>query len=312
MDIKRWLNKKTTKQIGNGLFASLDELLEMRKYTAYVQQNAHRNTLSCQSGDIRSAFKGRGMEFEEIRSYTFGDDVRDIDWRVTARKEQPYTKIYNEEKDHEIYVWIDLSASMLFGSKKELKSVTASKIASLLGWLALENKDRFGVVIFDGTESFWFKPKNSRAQLLAILKKISEVGRNVLQTQVQDRQNLIKSLKILEQNARNKASVFLISDFGMINENLRQQLAMLARKTNLYLINVFDALEENPPKSGEYMAEYAGKRLVFNSSSKMYRHNYFTYFAKKRTELNLFCKKYGCKLVEFRTDMDMTVNLKLL
>ena len=98
MDIKRWLNKKTTKQIGNGLFASLDELLEMRKYTAYVQQNAHRNTLSCQSGDIRSAFKGRGMEFEEIRSYTFGDDVRDIDWRVTARKEQPYTKIYNKKK----------------------------------------------------------------------------------------------------------------------------------------------------------------------------------------------------------------------
>ena len=122
--------------------------MNMRHYLAYIKRKKRKQTFSCQAGDIKSAFKGRGMEFEEIRAYNLGDDVRDIDWRVTARKEIPYTKLYAEEKDHQIYVWLDLSAPMLFGSKKELKAVTASKIAALLGWLALENKDRFGCIIF--------------------------------------------------------------------------------------------------------------------------------------------------------------------
>ena len=137
MVIGRWLGiRNAALQEGNGLSVSLEELMNMRRYLAYIKGKKRKQTFSCQAGDIKSAFKGRGMEFEEIRAYNYGDDVRDIDWRVTARKEIPYTKLYAEEKDHQIYVWLDLSASMLFGSKKELKSVSASKIAALLGWLA--------------------------------------------------------------------------------------------------------------------------------------------------------------------------------
>ena len=155
MGIKSWLGiKDNVIKEGNGLSVSLEELMNMRRYLAYIKGKKRKQTFSCQAGDIKSAFKGRGMEFEEIRAYNFGDDVRDIDWRVTARKEIPYTKLYAEEKDHQIYVWLDLSAPMLFGSKKELKSVSASKIAALLGWLALENKDRFGCIIYNGPCAF--------------------------------------------------------------------------------------------------------------------------------------------------------------
>ncbi len=312
MALKQWFGKKAVHENGNGLSASLEELLNMRKYTAYMRKSVREKTFSCQSGDIKSAFKGRGIEFEEIRGYIFGDDVRDIDWRVTARKEQPYTKIYTEEKDHEIYVWIDLSSSMLFGSKKELKSVSAAKIAALLGWLALENKDRFGCVVYDGAESFWFKPQNSRAQLLAVLKKISEISESILKNPQQNEQARAKSLKLLEQNVRNKASVFMLSDFCGISEDIKKQLSVLARKSSLYLLNIYDALEENPPKSGEYMAEYDGKRLIFDSTTKEYKRNYFVYFAEKRTALKEFCQKFGCQLLEFRTDRDIIANLKLL
>ena len=163
--ITRFFGRVAPELGGNGLFASLDELIEQRQYVAYLRQLGQSKTFSSMAGDVKSAFKGRGMELEEIRSYTYGDDVRDIDWRVTARKEQPFTKLYAEERDREIYALLDLSPQMVFGTRHELKSVAAAKISALLGWMSLENKDRFGCLVFDGAESLFFKPQNNRANI---------------------------------------------------------------------------------------------------------------------------------------------------
>lgn len=311
MNIRRWFASSHPKQEGNGLSASLEELMNMRRYVSYLHNFKRKKSLSLEAGDIKSAFKGRGMELEEVRSYNFGDDIRDIDWRITARKDAPYTKVFNEEKDHEIYVWVDLSAPMLFGSKKELKSVTAAKITALLGWMALENKDRFGCVIFDGKESWLFKPQNNRAHLLAVLKKLSAASEDILAHPQMQEGSILKSLKLLEQNAKNKATLFVLSDFNFVDEHLQKQLAALSKRSRLYLINIFDVLEENPPKAGEYMAEYNGKRLIFDSSSKPYKQDYQTYFAAKRSGLKDFCRHFNCNLLEFRTDWAIENNLKL-
>ncbi len=310
MNIRSWFSQKHKPEEGNGLYATLEELMSMRRYVTYAQGLKRRRAYSRQAGDIKSAFKGRGMELEEIRSYDFGDDVRDINWRVTARKDAPYTNIYNEEKDREIYVWLDLSAPMLFGTQKELKAVTAAKLAALLGWLALENKDRFGCVIFDGAESFLYRPQNGRAQLLAILKKISDTGQKALRNPQSSEAGLIRSLKLLEQNAKNKATVFLLSDFNGFGDVVLRQLAAFARKSSLYLMNVYDILEEKAPRAGEYMAEYNGRRLIFDTSARAYKHDYFTYFAGKRQEMKNFCRRFGCSLLEFRTDTGIINNLK--
>ena len=133
----------------SGLFVSLDELIEQRRYVGYLRHITPKLSVSNQAGDVKSAFKGRGIELEEIRNYTFGDDVRDMDWRVKAKKGTPYVKLYAEEKDREIYVAADMSPYMVFGTKKQLKSVSVAKIAGLFGWMALENKDRFGCLIYD-------------------------------------------------------------------------------------------------------------------------------------------------------------------
>lgn len=312
MNIKSWFFNKNKSEEGNGLYATIEELMAMRRYVIYAQSLKKNKTYSRQAGDIKSAFKGRGMELEEIRSYDFSDDVRDINWRVTARKDAPYTNIYNEEKDREIYVWLDLSAPMLFGTQKELKSVTAAKLTALLGWLCLENKDRFGCVIFDGNESLIFKPQSGRSALLAVLKKISQISKKVLEASKSDESELLKSLKLLEQNAKNKATTFILSDFNEFKDNAWKQLAVFAKKSNLYLMNVYDVLEEKAPRSGEYLAEYKGKRLVFDSSAKTYRHDYAVYFAKKNEERQKFCKRFGCKEMSFRTDLGIVNNLKFL
>ena len=241
--LKKILSKtvapKASMVSGNGLFVELDELMNMRKYATYLQQGKKKKTYSNQVGDVKSAFKGRGIEMDEIREYQFGDDVRDIDWRVTARKEKPYTKLYTEERDREIFVWLDLSSFMLFGSKTELKSVTASKIAALIAWIALNNKDRFGCIIFDGKKSLVFKPKNDRAYLGAIFKKISEVSKNILVESKNDDGERIKSLKLLQANVKNMANIFVISSFMYLGDEYDNVLTTLAKKTNMFVINVF-------------------------------------------------------------------------
>ena len=159
----------------SGLVPTFNELTGVRKYVPYLKDFKF-NASSNKAGDYKSSFKGRGMEFEEVRAYAFGDDIRDIDWRVTARKNQPYTKLYAEEKDRVVYVWLDLSLNMRFGTKKELKSVSAAKTAALLGWFALSNKDRFGLIVYDGNKTHIFEPKRDYDNLLLVLKKMKKLA----------------------------------------------------------------------------------------------------------------------------------------
>lgn len=219
--ITRFFGRVAPELGGNGLFASLDELIEQRQYVAYLRQLGQSKTFSSMAGDVKSAFKGRGMELEEIRSYTYGDDVRDIDWRVTARKEQPFTKLYAEERDREIYALLDLSPQMVFGTRHELKSVAAAKIAALLGWMSLENKDRFGCLVFDGAESLFFKPQNNRANMMVMLKKISETTRKILRGTA-EKNSFAKALQLLQQNIKSQASVFVISDFSAFDDEVKK------------------------------------------------------------------------------------------
>lgn len=297
----------------SGLFVTLEELIEQKKYVAYLRALTAKATTSNQAGDVKSAFKGRGIELEEIRSYTFGDDIRDIDWRVTARKDTTYTKLYAEEKDREIYVLLDLSSYMVFGTRNELKSVSASKVAALLGWLALENKDRFGCVIFDGHQNYLFKPKNHQASMIAIFKKIAAVSENILRRQNdENEESFAKSIKLLEHNIKSRATVFVISDFNRLDEDMKKAVAGMAKKTNAYLINVFDALEENAPKAGEYMAADYGQRLVFDSDSKAFQKAYKAHFMLKRHDVREFALRFNCRYLEVRTDTELYKQLKVV
>ena len=189
---------------------------------------------------------------------------------------------------------------MVFGTRVELKSVAAAKIAALFGWLSLENRDRFGCLIYDGEETYVFKPQNSRAGMMAVLKKISEVSARILKQSYAG--SLAKSLQILQKTVKSRAAVFVVSDFNEFDEAARKIMATLAKKTQLYCVNVYDVLEDNAPKPGEYMAAKGNDRLVFETRTKAFRNAYHAYFAGKREALQAFCRRFSCRYIPVRTD----------
>ena len=307
--------KTSSKDNANGLSVSIDELIEQKKYLPYIKKRQN-NFTSDQAGDIRSAFKGRGMEFDEVRTYGFGDDVRDIDWRVTARKNEPYTKVFSEEKDREVYVVLDLSSYMLFGTKKELKSVAAAKLAALLGWQSMANKDRFGLVLYDGEETRVFKPQNNQKNLMAVFKAISQTSASILASSFAEQKvmknDIAEPLKFLQYNVKSRAMVFVLSDFKKISSEGLKSLVALTKRCRVYCVNIYDYIEEVPPDSGEYMAEYSGEKLVFDSSLEAFKRTYYNYFLEKRRAMEGFCRKFNCQYLNIRTDRPLYRQLKIL
>lgn len=296
---------------GEGLYATLDELIAQRQYISYLKNFHQRLKVSNQAGDVKSAFKGRGIELEELRSYSYGDDVRDIDWRVTARKQTPFTRVYAEEKDREVYVLLDLSPYMAFGTKKELKSVAAAKLAALVGWLCMENRDRFGALIFDGSNLTFFKPSSNRALMPVVLKKISQVSQAILTAAQQPQYLLDKALKMMQSSLKNPASIFIISDFSYFSESVQLSLSQLARKSRVCCLEVSDVLEFSPPPAGEYMiADANGKNLIFNTSNKLFRSEYQEYFYSRRNVVKDFCRRFRAFYMSVRTDVDLYKQLK--
>jgi uncharacterized protein (DUF58 family) len=204
---------------------------------------------------------------------------------------------------------------MLFGTKKELKSVTASKISALLGWQSMENKDRFGLILFDGENTMVFRPQSNQKNFMAILKAISEKSQSVIK-QTKDKLTQIKDisepLKFLQFNIKSRAMVFIISDFKNTNENVLKSITALTKRCKIYCINVYDYIEEVSPSNGEYMAEYNGEKIIFNTSSDVFKATYFRYFQKKRKEMEDFCKRFKCSYINIRTDKHIYNQLKIL
>lgn len=302
------LKSEQPPKVNAALAADFKQMALMRRYVPYLR-DFKLNQTSLQAGDSRSAFKGRGIEFEEVRTYNYGDDVRDIDWRVTARKNQPFTKLYNEEKDREVYIWLDLSAKMRFGTKHELKSVTAAKTAALIAWYALENKDRAGMAVFDGNKTLIFEPKRTVDNLFAVFKQIEKIAAESLY-QTNESGSAIKSLKLLQQKAKHRAIVFVVGSFTDMEAESSALLSAFARNHELYLINVFDELEDKAPPAGEYLAQYHNQKQLLAVSGKAFAEDYRQYFAEKRQKIKKFCAKINCRYREVRADLPIYKQIK--
>lgn len=306
--IADWLKSERESDADQALAVSFKQMVLMRRYVPYLK-DFNFNRTSLQAGDSRSAFKGRGVEFEEVRAYNYGDDVRDIDWRVTARKNQPFTKLYNEEKDREVYIWLDLSAKMRFGTKHELKSVTAAKTAALLGWYALANNDRVGMAVFDGNKTLVFEPKRTTESLFAIFKKIEKTAADTLY-QVHESGNAAKSLNFLRQKAKHRAIVFIIGSFTDADAEITSSVSSFTHNHEVYLINMFDALECEAPPIGEYLAKYNNKEQLLVVANKNFMEEYSRYFAEKRQKIKSFCAKINCRYREVRQDFPIYEQIK--
>lgn len=228
---------------------------------------------AAQAGAYLSPFKGRGMEFEEARPYQPGDDVRHIDWRVTARTNRPHSKVFREERERPVLIAVDCRSSMAFGTRNSFKSVLAIELAALLAWRAKKGGDRVGGLIFNEHRHVELKPASSARAVLYFLHQLSQFSQH--QVQAHHSSTLAtQSLARLRQVARPGSLISLIGDFRQRHENFEADLSALARHSQVDLIQVFDPIEQAFPDAGQLQLSDGERQLMIDTQSRQGRHQY--------------------------------------
>lgn len=235
-----------------GAAVDIARLLALRFPARQLDIRRRRRALAQLSGGQRSNFRGRGIEFEEVRGYQPGDDIRAIDWRVTARTGAAHTKLFHEERERPVLLVVDQRASMQFGSQHCFKIVLAAEIAALIAWSALSNNERVGGLLMRDQDHWEMRPKNSRRTVLTLLSALADTPQEIEPTANTD-ERFSTLLRNVRRVARPGSSVFLISDFdGAQHETAKEELFQLARHVEITAIHCSDPLESVLPPAGRY------------------------------------------------------------
>ncbi len=261
--------------------------------------------LARQGGDYLAPFKGRGMEFSESRPYQPGDDVRNIDWHVTARTGRTHTKMFREERERPVFVFADFRPSMFFATRGRYKAVAAAHMASLIGWGAAHKGDRFGGVIFSDSEHHELKPQRGRAAVLRFINQMVSHpawGASVAPAAGADTGS--RALVRLRRVVRPGSLVFLLSDFRWLDERTRLQLARLAQHNEIVLTFIFDPLERTLPPPGRYRVSDGAAELLLDTFDRHHADDYARRFAERDATLTLLARQHGMHLVRYCTEQD--------
>ncbi|MGC6456244.1 MAG: DUF58 domain-containing protein [Coraliomargaritaceae bacterium] len=250
------------------------------------------------SGAYYSSFKGRGMDFEEVREYAAGDDVRAIDWNVSARMDKPYVKIFREERELTLLLVVDLSASGVFGSVEQSKRERAAEIASVLAFSATRNNDKVGLLLYSDTVEKYIPPKKGRQHILRVIRDIlfhQPSGRGT---------DPVQALDYLSRVQRRKAVVFLLSDFLDADEAFFQSLTLLSKRHDLINIILGDPRESELPDIGLITLEDAETAQVVevDTGNARTRQRYKEAAAKRNETLTAQLRKKGLDWVEASTE----------
>ncbi|WP_370225845.1 DUF58 domain-containing protein [Mesoflavibacter sp.] len=247
-------------------------------------------------GEYHSTFKGRGMTFSEVRQYQFGDDVRNIDWNVTARYNEPYVKVFEEERELTMMLMVDVSGSEFFGTEQQFKNEIITEIAATLAFSATQNNDKIGLILFSDDIELYIPPKKGRSHVLRIIRELIEFQPKSKQT------NIAEALKFLRNVMKKKAIVFMMSDF--IAEDYKQTLKIAAGKHDITGIRIYDKHEENIPNLGmvNMQDEESGELMLVNTSSKKVRQEYAKFYTQKVSYFKDSFAKSGAGSLSCRTD----------
>ena len=277
---------------------SLKTLIDLAKPAGRLDLRHSRNRAR-QSGDYVSRFKGRGMEFDETRLYQPGDDIRTIDWRVTARTGKTHTKVFREERERPVFISVDDRLTMRFATRGVFKSVLAAKLAGLLAWAAEYHGDRIGGQLFSEQECRELKPQNGRHAVLRFLNALVESHKPTGQAFTLD-----QVLARLNQHARPGSLVYIISDFRGINDQAETHIAKLSRHCEVVLIFIYDPLESNLPVKGRYRFTDEVRDVVMDTGDQKRLSAYHQRFAERLQRLELLAKKRGLAFIQCSTMED--------
>lgn len=234
----------------DGINLTIKELLEYRGRSALLDLSAKNQIKSHMAGTLVAKTKGRGMEFDEARHYQVGDDIRAIDWRVTARTGKTHTKIYREERERPVVLLVDFSHQQFFGSQMLLKSVQIAHLASLISWSAVANGDRIGALLFNDHDHRELKPRNRHHGALGVIEylvKLHNQGLESFKRNETNPQSFEKACLRLRRVVKPGSLVFLLSDFSGLTPKAIKQLQLLSRHNEIIGCQVTDPLEHNLP-----------------------------------------------------------------
>ena len=251
------------------------------------------------AGEYHSAFKGRGMTFSEVREYQYGDDIRNIDWNVTARHNRPYVKIFEEERELTVMLMIDVSASRNFGTISKLKKNQITEIAAVLAFSAIQNNDKIGVIFFsDKTEKF-IPPKKGRTHILHIIRELIDFYPEDKQTDIE------QALEYMTNSIKKRCTCFVISDF-IDEHDFAHALAIANRKHDVVALRVYDLRENQlPPVGMMYLRDAeTGEQMWVDTSDKKLREAYEKYAFVREKELDAIFKRSGVDVANIRSDED--------
>ncbi|MDP0562222.1 MAG: DUF58 domain-containing protein [Candidatus Endonucleobacter sp. (ex Gigantidas childressi)] len=277
----------------NGIYSELEELIQLRLKARKLQIFRNTAPKSQLAGGSLSSFKGRGIDFDEVRAYQAGDDIRTIDWRVTARRSKPHTKVFREERERPVLIILDQSYSLFFGSQLNFKSVTACEIAALLSWATLFHGDRIGGVVFNEKSLSSIKPKHSKTALIHLLQKAEELNKQLhLSTAPSQVPTgyLSNALRHARRVAYPGTQIFIISDFKDMNDDAVRLLAQLRRHCEIIAFQVSDPLEHELPKPASYVVTNGVHRYTLDSRKRNHRQQFKNH---QQTQIKKIQKRLG-------------------
>lgn len=246
------------------------------------------------SGNYASSFRGRGIDFSEVRQYEPGDDVRSIDWRVTARTGKPHTKLFIEERERPVIFVVDCGASMQFGTQGAFKAVVAARCMAMLAWSAMRHGDRVGGIIFSGTSHEEIKPVGGKRGILKFFRHLVKNNeQQLVAEQSSSSANFKDILFRLKRVAKPGSLIYLISDFDGLQQHDANAFVQLASHCDIALIHVYDVIEKSAPPAGQYRVTDGEQVGVINVDNKEFPQMINQQFERQRHNLEQICRQYG-------------------
>ena len=269
---------------------------ELLKKVRHIEIKTKGLTNQIFAGEYHSAFKGLGMSFSEVRSYQFGDDVRNIDWNVTARYNETYIKVFEEERELTMMLMVDISGSEFFGTQEQFKKDTVTEIAATLAFSAIQNNDKVGLILFSDNVELYIPPKKGKSHVLRIIRELIEFKPKSKKT------NIDEALKFLSNIMKKKAIVFMLSDF--MDDNYERTIKIVGKKHDLTGIRVYDKHDEEIPNLGmvPMLDAETGNVELINTASKAVRTSYKANALRLSDYFTSTFKRSGAGTINTRID----------
>jgi uncharacterized protein (DUF58 family) len=296
-------SKTDRMHIRGGAYTDIRELIRLRHASKELELPTSNRALNPMSGLLTSKFRGRGIDFAEVRAYQPGDDIRTIDWRVTARTQIPHTKLFQEEKERPVLILVDQSHSMFFGSKIVFKSVVAAEAAAVIAWTALDRGDRVGGIVFSETLHREVRPRRNKHSVLRLLNEVNDFNKRLGKEFDGNPGNyLTEALRNVRRVAKHGSAIFIISDFANFNDEAQLHLGQLARHNDIVGIHVSDQLERELPRPDFYTITDGKSRARINTASKKNRDAYQQGFCENLAVVKSEFLKHKAILLELQTE----------